>query len=89
LLSKRSKGVKALIFTTRISNQLQLDLDKFNKQYDPIEIKIFTKSHDRFLIIDRETVYHIGASLKDLAKKWFAFSRIELDVDEMIKKLEK
>ena len=89
LLSKRSKGVKALIFTTRISNQLQLDLDKFNKQYDPIEIKIFTKSHDRFLIIDRETLYHIGASLKDLAKKWFAFSRIEFDVNDMIEKLEK
>ena len=53
-----------------------------------IEVKVFTKSHDRFLIIDNETVYHIGASLKDLAKKWFAFSKIELDATEMIKKLE-
>jgi len=89
LLSKRMKGVKAKIFTANVSNQLQLDLDKFNKQYEPIEIKIFTKSHDRFLIIDQETVYHIGASLKDLAKKWFAFSKIELNAKEMILKLEK
>ncbi|MDD4968129.1 MAG: RhuM family protein [Paludibacter sp.] len=88
ILSKRTKGVKATIFTANISNQLQLDLSKFNKQYEPIEIKIFTKSHDRFLIIDQETVYHIGASLKDLAKKWFAFSKIELDAIEMIRKIE-
>jgi hypothetical protein len=89
LLSKRMKGVNAKIFTANLSNQLQLDLDKFNKQYEPIEINIFTKSHDRFLIIDQETVYHIGASLKDLAKKWFAFSKIELNAKEMILKLEK
>jgi len=89
LLSKRTKGVTATIYTAKVSNQLQLDLDKFNTQYDPIEIKIFTRSHDRFLIIDREAVYHIGASLKDLAKKWFAFSRIEIDGNEMIMKLEK
>jgi len=88
LLSKRSKGIKTTIFTLKVSNQLQLDLDKHNMQYEPIEIKIFTKSHDRFIIIDQQTVYHIGASLKDLAKKWFAFSRIELDADEMIRKLE-
>ena len=89
LLSKRTKKVKATIFTANISKQLQLDLEKFNMQYEPIEIKIFTKSHDRFLIIDQETVYHIGASLKDLAKKWFAFSKIELNAKEMILKLEK
>ena len=89
LLSKRMKGVNTTIFTANISNQLQLDLSKFNKQYEPIEIKLFTKSHDRFLIIDQETVYHIGASLKDLAKKWFAFSKIELNAKEMILKLEK
>jgi len=88
LLSKRKEGVKATIYTTAISHQLQLDLDKFNSQYDTIEIKIFTKSHDRFLIIDREVVYHFGASLKDPAKKWFAFSKIGLDANEMIKKLE-
>ena len=88
LLSKRIKGVKATIYTSKISNQFQLDLDKFNKQYDPIEIKTFTKSHDRFLIIDSEVVYHIGASLKDLAKKGFAFSNIGLDAAEMIRKIE-
>jgi len=65
-----------------------LDIDKFNIQYEPVEVKVFTKSHDRFLIIDNETVYHIGASLKDLAKKWFAFSKIELDATELIKKIE-
>ena len=88
LLSKRIKGVKATVYSSTISHQLQLDLDKFNSQYDPVEIKRFTKSHDRFLIIDSETVYHIGASLKDLAKKWFAFSRIEWDATDLIQKLE-
>ncbi len=68
---------------------LKKDIEKFNAQYEPVEVKIFTKSHDRFLIIDNETVYHIGASLKDLAKKWFAFSKIELDATEMISKLKK
>jgi len=71
-----------------ISNELQVDIRKFNAQYEPIDVKVFAKSHDRFLIIDEATVYHIGASLKDLAKKWFAFSRIELDANEMINKLE-
>lgn len=87
LLSKRTTGVKATIYTSKISNELKLDLKKFNAQYEPIEVKVFTKSHDRFLIIDEETVYHIGASLKDLAKKWFAFSKIELDANEMIIKI--
>jgi hypothetical protein len=87
LLSKREKGVTATIYTAKISNELQVDINKFNAQYEPIEMKVFVRSHDRFLIIDGETVYHIGASLKDLAKKWFAFSRIELDAAEMIEKL--
>ena len=87
LLSKRDNGVKAVVYTSKISKQLQLDIDKFNAQYEPIYLKIFTKSHDRFLIIDNETVYHIGASLKDLAKKWFAFSKIELDATELINKI--
>ena len=87
LLSKRGKGVTATIYTAKISNELQVDINKFNAQYEPIEVKMFVRSHDRFLIIDGETVYHIGASLKDLAKKWFAFSRIELDAAEMIEKL--
>lgn len=87
LLSKRNEDVSAKIFTAKISKQIQLDIDKFNKQYPPIEVQIFTKSHDRFLIIDIEKVYHIGASLKDLGKKWFAFSKIELDATEIISKL--
>jgi hypothetical protein len=89
LLSKRNKGVKSIIYTSKISKELQLDINKFNVQYETIEVKTFTKSHDRFLIIDNTTVYHIGASLKDLAKKWFAFSKIELNASELIYKLEK
>lgn len=73
LLDKRSAGVKAAINTKQISAQLQLDLTRHNAQYAPIDIKPFSKAHDRFLIID-DKVYHIGASLKDLGKKWFAFS---------------
>jgi len=88
LMSKRNAGVKANIYTSKISKELQLDIDKFNAQYEPVEVKVFTKSHDRFLIIDNETVYHIGASLKDLAKKWFAFSKIELDANELINKIQ-
>jgi len=87
LLSKRNKSVEATIYTAAISAQFKLDLKKFNAQYPMIQVKTFTKSHDRFLIIDDSTVYHIGASLKDLGKKWFAFSKIELDAMEMIRKL--
>ena len=87
LLSKRSKNVTATIYTTNISKQLHLDLLRFNAQYPTVEIKIFSKSHDRFLIIDEKIIYHIGASLKDLGKKWFAFSKIELDAKEIMAKL--
>ncbi len=87
LLSKRNLEVTASIYTSVISKQFKLDLDRFNSQYSPIDVKCFTKSHDRFLIIDNSIVYHIGASLKDLGKKWFAFSKIELDATEMIEKL--
>ena len=87
LLSKRNSGVHAMIYTAEFNKQLQLDSKKFNQQYPEITIKQFTKSHDRFLIIDNTSVYHIGASLKDLGKKWFAFSKINLDVNEMINKL--
>ncbi len=73
LLDKREVGVSATIYSKQISQQLQLDLARHNAQYAPIEIKPFNKAHDRFLIID-DKVYHIGASLKDLGKKWFAFS---------------
>jgi len=87
ILSKRNKNVSAMIFTSNFTKQLKLDLIKHNEQYPTIEIKAFNKSHDRFLIIDRESVYHIGASLKDLGKKWFAFSKIELDPNDLILKL--
>ncbi|MDD3788595.1 MAG: RhuM family protein [Petrimonas sp.] len=87
MLSKRKQNVSATIFTNKISKQLQLDVDKFNAQYAPIAVKLFTKSHDRFLILDNTEVYHIGASLKDLGKKWFAFSKIGLNAKEIIEKL--
>jgi hypothetical protein len=87
LMSKRNTNVEATIYTANVSAQLKLDLKKFNAQYPIVEVKTFTKSHDRFLIIDNTTVYHIGASLKDLGKKWFAFSKIELNASEMLVKL--
>jgi hypothetical protein len=87
LLSKRKPIVDAIIYTSDISERLKLDIQRFTSQYSKIELKIFKKSHDRFLIIDHETVYHIGASLKDLGKKWFAFSRIEINAKEMIERL--
>jgi hypothetical protein len=87
LLSKRVDGCKALIYTKTITSQLGLDLKKHNAQYSPIEIKEFASSHDRFLIIDECEIYHIGASLKDLGKKWFAFSKFEVGAIEMLGRL--
>lgn len=87
LFSKRKKGVKAKLFTKTISKQLKLDLQKHNEQYPEIEVKTFAEAHDRFLILDESTVYHIGASLKDLGKKWFAFSKFEKGALEMLGKL--
>jgi len=87
LLDKRKKGVSVAIFTKQISKQLHLDLKKHNEQYDSIEIKIFNKSHDRFLIIDKQAVYHIGASLKDLGKKWFAFSKLDKGILNIMEKI--
>ena len=86
LLSKRKKGVSATIFTKGVSQTLQQDIDRHNLQYEPIEIKILANVHDRFLIVD-DVVYHIGASLKDLGKKLFAFSKMELEGNELLKKL--
>jgi hypothetical protein len=87
LLSKRNKKVKAIIYT-KPSNQLRLDLKKHNEQYSEITIIKLTKAHDRFIILDEKTVYHFGASLKDLGKKWFAFSKMELDASDILNKLE-
>jgi hypothetical protein len=88
LLSKRNPGVKAIIYTSKITKQLEADMVKHNLQYPAIKVATFTHSHDRFLIIDEKTVYHIGASLKDLGKKWFAFSKINLDPKDLLRRLE-
>ncbi len=76
-LSKKNKNVKVIFLTKKLSKQLDLDIKKANEQYGGFEIQSFAKSHDRFLIIDKNTVYHIGASLKDLGKKWFAFTKMD------------
>lgn len=78
MLSKRDGDVSATVYTGFISPQLRLDIDRFNSQYPPAEVRTCTKSHDRFLIIDSSEVYHIGASLKDLGKKLFAFSKLDI-----------
>lgn len=84
MLSKRNSGVSATIYTHKINAQLQLDLNKHNDQYPPIKARTYKSSHDRFLIIDNTEVYHIGASLKDLGKKMFAFSKLELPAHTII-----
>lgn len=87
LLDKREDGVTATIYTQRISNQFQLDVERHNAQYSLIEIKQFNKAHDRFLLIDDE-VYHIGASIKDLGKKWFGFTLMhDISAAELINKI--
>jgi hypothetical protein len=83
LLSKRKAKVNAQIFTKRISAQLQLDLKKHNSQYEPVQINISDAYHDRFLVID-DTVYFIGASIKDLGKKLFAFSKMEINQTDLL-----
>ena len=85
MLSKRQPGVTATIYTQRITPQFRLDLDRHNDQYPPVDVRTCKLSHDRFLIVD-DAVYHIGASLKDLGKKWFAFSKLSLPT-EMITNL--
>lgn len=87
LFTKRLPRVKVTIYTAQISKQLSLDLQCHNSQYEPIDIRLFRQSHDRFLIIDEKELYHIGASLKDLGKKWFAFSRLQLDIKELLNHL--
>jgi phage regulator Rha-like protein len=87
LLTKRGKDVIATIYTKQISKQLQLDIQKHNQQYPTIEVKLLADTHDRFLIIDQQELYHIGASLKDLGKKWFAFSKMDSLTLEVLNKL--
>ncbi|MCS2322123.1 virulence RhuM family protein [Bacteroides fragilis] len=87
MLAKRNSGASATIFTGRVTAQLQLDLDKHNDQYPPINIRTYAHAHDRFIIIDEE-VYHIGASLKDLGKKLFAFTKMNMPASVIMNSLE-
>jgi hypothetical protein len=86
-LSKRNKKVHCVIYTEKLTAQLKLDLEKHNAQYPPIEIRILKNTHDRFLLLDEKELYHIGASLKDMGKRWFAFSRMDGLVREILNRL--
>ena len=86
MLDKRGKDVTAKVYTKNISHQLSLDFEKHNAQYTPIEVEQFDRAHDRFLCID-DTVYLIGASIKDLGKKWFGFVKLEQTTDELLSKM--
>ena len=87
LFMKRKKNVAVTIFSKEISETLALDFQKFNTQYQPIDVKVFKNSHDRFMIIDNKDVYHFGASLKDLGKRWFAFSKFDTHALKILDKL--
>ena len=88
LFTKKKKDVKVTILTSKTTKTTSLDIKKFNEQYPTLEIKEFSFSHDRFLIIDGKDVYHFGASLKDLGKKWFAFSKFDKKAIELLRRLE-
>ena len=88
MLSKRMQDVEATIYTNKIDKRLQLDIQKHNEEYKPIKLLEYKQAHDRFLLIDAE-VYHIGASLKDLGKKWFAFSRLHIEPKELLERINK
>ncbi|MCF7832453.1 MAG: virulence RhuM family protein [Candidatus Marinimicrobia bacterium] len=85
--TKRKDDVELYIYTKHISKQLKLDIEKHNLQYPPVKISKFDKAHDRFLIIDKKEIYHFGASLKDLGKKWFAFSKLHFDTSIILKEI--
>ena len=89
-LSKKNQGIKVLLLTKTISKQILLDVQKANAQFGDFELQTFTQSHDRFIILDQKEVYHLGASLKDLGRKWFGFSRLEpKSVEGIIKEVKK
>jgi len=88
LLNKRKQGVNCVCYTQSITKNLNLDLEKHNQQYPAIALKELKMVHDRFLIIDEHELYHIGASLKDLGKRWFAFSKLNWDVGDVIRRIE-
>ena len=83
MLDKRKPQVTATIYTQKVKHQLSLDLAKHNAQYQPINVKQYDRVHDRYLCIDN-TVYHIGASLKDLGKRWFSFNQMEMTAKELL-----
>jgi len=86
-LFSKNQNVEVTIFTKTVSKGLELDLQKYNEQYKPIKVKEFKNAHDRFLILDKKEVYHIGASLKDLGKKWFAFSKMDIESIGVLERL--
>ena len=88
MLSKRNEGVRATIYTGKADKRLLLDLKRHNEEYPPIELAEYRQAHDRFLLVDTE-VYHIGASLKDLGKKWFAFARLHIEPEELLERIRK
>ena len=88
-LSKRNRKVSCTIYTEKITEQLKLDLEKHNAQYQSIEIQILKNAHDRFIILDETELYHLGASLKDLGKRWFAFSKMDGLADQILTQLKK
>ena len=88
LFSKRKVGTEFKIYTHQISKQLALDIKKFNAQHEAIEVFEFKLAHDRFLIIDNTELYHIGASLKDLGKKWLTFSKMNTEVLPLLRKIQ-
>lgn len=87
LCTKRQQGVTVTIHTNHISQSFQLDIDKFNAQYEPVTVSLFDKSHDRFIIIDGTDIYHLGASIKDLGKKWFAITKLSKSSLSLLEKL--
>lgn len=87
LFAKRKEGVKVIIYCKKVTQEISVDLNKFNSQYPPVGIKEFALSHDRFLIVDQHNIYHFGASLKDLGKKWFAVSRFDNQAVNFLKKI--
>lgn len=89
LFTKKKKNVLVTVFTNKITKAMLLDVEKFNSQYPTLELKEFTKAHDRFLIMDDKDVYHFGASLKDLGKKWFAFSKFDKEAFSILENLKK
>ena len=87
MLSKRNEGVTATVYTGKVDKRLQLDLKRHNEEYPPIRLAEYRQAHDRFLLIDTD-VYHIGSSLKDLGKKWFAFARLHLNAQELLERIQ-